>query len=239
MALLGGTGVLGARGLGASQPEADASLLSGCWDATTGEYVLPPLPYDYNALEPHIDEQTMRIHHDKHHAGYVKGLNTALAELARARQSGDATLIAHWSKQASFHGGGHVNHSLFWRCMAPAGQGGGGQPTGSLASAIDRDFGSFEGFSWQFREAAKAVEGSGWGWLVLEPVSGRLMVVQMENQQKLLFGGVMPLVGVDVWEHAYYLKYQNQRAAYVDAFMNVVNWPYVQETYERSRGVRE
>jgi Fe-Mn family superoxide dismutase len=117
--------------------------------------------------------------------------------------------------------------------MAPAGNGGGGRPSGELAQAIDRDFGSFDGFAWQFKEAAKAVEGSGWGWLAFEPIAGRLVVIQMENQQKLLFTGLVPLLGVDVWEHAYYLKYQNRRAEYVDAFMNVVNWPHVAALFDR------
>jgi len=237
MAALGGIGAVAGPALASGQPERvarDLRLLG--WDGEKGEYILPPLPYGYDALEPHIDEQTMRIHHDKHHAGYVSGLNRAQGKLAEARRSGDAALISHWSKQVSFHGGGHTNHTLFWRCMAPPGQGGGGRPSGTLASALDRDFGSFDAFSWQFREAAKAVEGSGWAWLVHEPLAGRLAVLQMENQQKLLFAGVVPLLGIDVWEHAYYLKYQNQRAAYVDAFMNVVNWPFVSELFEMAGG---
>ena len=230
LAFLGAGGALASRAAARVQP-ASGGVAGPGWDAAKGEYVLPPLPYDYGALEPHIDEQTMRIHHDKHHAGYVKGLNTALAKLADARQSGDASLIAHWSKQVSFHGSGHVNHTLFWLSMAPAGRGGGGEPSGALGAAIERDFGSFEKFSWQFREAAKSVEGSGWGWLVFEPFAGRLAVIQGENQQKLMLTGAVPLLGLDVWEHAYYLKYQNRRAEYVDAFMNVVNWDFVQSRF--------
>ncbi|MBK7405070.1 MAG: superoxide dismutase [Phycisphaerales bacterium] len=230
MALLGATGAFAASASGA-QPATGSPLAGLGWDSAKGEYTLPPLPYDYAALEPHIDAQTMQIHHDKHHAGYVKGLNNALAKLAEARQAGDAGLIAHWSKQLSFHGSGHVNHTLFWLGMAPSGKGGGGEPSGSLRAAIDRDFGSFDKFSWQFREAAKSVEGSGWGWLVFEPLGRRLAVIQGENQQKLMLTGAAPLLGLDVWEHAYYLKYQNRRAEYVDAFMNVVNWGFVQSRF--------
>lgn len=217
----------------AAQPEMGGPLIDVGWDAEQGKYVLPPLPYDYNALEPHIDAQTMRIHHDKHHQGYVNGLNSALEALAEARTSGDAKYVQYWTRKVSFHGSGHVNHTLFWLAMAPAGRGGGGQPQGALAQAIQRDFGSFDKFSWQFQSAAKTVEASGWAWLVFEPIAGQLTVLQVENQQKLLMTGVVPLLGIDVWEHAYYLKYQNRRAEYVSAFMNVINWPFVQKLYER------
>lgn len=231
MALIG-SGLAFAGAANAGQPESNSFLPIG-WDAEAGEYALPPLPYSYEALEPHLDAQTMRIHHEKHHAGYVRGLNAALKALEAARASGDASLMQHWSKQVSFHGSGHVNHTLFWLGMAPAGKGGGGKPAGALADAINRDFGGFDQFSWHFQAAAKSVEGSGWGWLVHEPISGRLAVVQMENQQKLLMTGCVPLLGIDVWEHAYYLKYQNRRADYVAAFMNVINWGHVQRLYER------
>jgi Fe-Mn family superoxide dismutase len=232
MALLGPGALLATTAAAASQPEAGLPALSQGWDEARGQYVLPPLPYAYGALEPFLDEQTMRIHHDKHHAGYVRGLNAALAGLAAARDSGDAGLVQHLTKKVSFHGSGHANHSLFWLGMAPAGEGGGGEPTGPLAAAISRDFGSFAKFSWQFQAAAKSVEGSGWGWLVFEPISGRLAVLQGENQQKLMMTGVVPLLGIDVWEHAYYLKYQNRRADYVAAFMNVINWLHAQRMFE-------
>ncbi|MDQ7014655.1 MAG: superoxide dismutase [Planctomycetota bacterium] len=235
MAMLG-SGLAFAGVATAGQPEADDSLISIGYDKATGEYVLPPLPYDYDALEPHLDAQTMRIHHDKHHAGYVRGLNAALAALAEARASGDASLIQHWTKKVSFHGSGHVNHTLFWLGMAPPSRGGGGEPSGKLADAIVRDFGGFDKFSWQFQAAAKSVEGSGWGWLVHEPISGRLTVLQVENQQKLLMTGCVPLLGIDVWEHAYYLKYQNRRSDYVAAFMHVINWGHVERLYERATG---
>lgn len=203
------------------------------WNEQTLEYELPPLPYAPDALEPHIDSQTMTIHHGKHHAAYVKGLNAALKALFDIRAgSGDASLISHWSRQLSFHGSGHINHTLFWLGMAPAGKGGGGMPTGKLLAQIERDFGSYEQFVAHFKAAAAAVEGSGWGWLAWEPVARQLLVLQMENQQKLLLTGVIPILGVDVWEHAYYLKFQNRRADYLDAYMNVVNWPWAGARFE-------
>ncbi len=205
------------------------------WDENLGEYVLSPLPYAYDALEPHIDARTMQIHHDRHHAGYVRGLNRALAELAKIR-AGESGPIQHWSRQLSFHGGGHINHTLFWEGMAPESEGGGGEPTGALAEAIGASFGSFDAFSTHFQAASRAVEGSGWGWLAFDPVSRRLLVLQMENQQKLLTTGMVPLLGVDVWEHAYYLQYQNRRGDYVAAFMNVINWPVIEARYAKASG---
>jgi Fe-Mn family superoxide dismutase len=205
------------------------------WDAAKNEYVLPKLPYAYDALEPHIDKLTMETHHSKHHDAYVKGLNRALSELAKIRDGqADPSMVKHWSRELSFHGGGHINHALFWHMMAPAGKGGGGQPTGTLAQAIDRDFGSFEKFVAHFKAAATQVEASGWAWLIREPYSGRLLVVQMEKQQDMMLTGAQPLLGIDVWEHAYYVKYQNKRADYVNAFMNVVNWRFVQDLFARA-----
>ena len=202
------------------------------WDAAAGEYTLPPLPYAYDALEPHIDAQTMEIHHSKHHAGYVRGLNRALAELTSARQARDAGLVKHWSREVSFHGSGHVNHTLFWNSMRPAGQGGGGSPTSALAQAMRESFSSVEQGLWQFKAASRSVEASGWGWLVHDPVSGGLLVIQGEKQQDLMMTGVVPLLGLDVWEHAYYLRYQNRRADYVEAFMNIIDWAAVGQRYE-------
>jgi Fe-Mn family superoxide dismutase len=195
------------------------------WDPASGRYVLPALPYAYEALEPHIDAQTMRLHHDIHHAGYVKGLNAALDALAEIRASArPAGEVKHWSRELAFHGSGHLLHTTFWHCMGPAG----GRPTGRIARQIDRDFGSFDAFASQFQAAAGAVEGSGWGLLVFEPLSRRLLVMQAEKHQNLTAWGVVPLVVVDVWEHAYYLKYQNRRQDYVSAFMNVINWDYAE-----------
>jgi Fe-Mn family superoxide dismutase len=199
------------------------------------KYELPPLPYDYNALEPHIDEQTMRLHHDKHHLGYVNGLNKALEKLEEARAAGDFAMVKHWSREAAFHGSGHFLHSIFWPNMAPAGNGGGGEPTGALAEQIVKDFGSFDNFKAQFTSASGAVEGSGWGLLVWEPNAGQLEVLQAEKHQNLTQWGVVPLLVLDVWEHAYYLKYQNARGSYVNAWWNLVNWADVAERFEAAR----
>ncbi len=193
-----------------------------------GEHVLPPLPYDVNALEPFIDGMTMGLHHSKHHQAYVSGLNAAEKALATARQNNDFALIQHWSRQAAFHGGGHWLHSMFWKVMAGKADGGGGEPSGALADAIKDSFGSFGAFKAQFSAAAKTVEGSGWALLHYRPADQRLIVLQAENQQKLTSWGATPIMGIDVWEHAYYLRYMNNRAAYVDNWWNVVNWKQVE-----------
>lgn len=184
-------------------------------------YELPALPYAYDALEPHIDEQTMHLHHDLHHKGYVDGLNKALDMLAAARESGDFALVKHWEREAAFHGSGHFLHSIFWQNMGPNK---GGEPKGALRQQIEKDFGSFDAFRKQFSAAANAVEGSGWALLVWEGNAGQLEILTSEKHQNLTQWGVVPLLVLDVWEHAYYLKYQNKRAAYVEAFWNVVNW---------------
>jgi len=191
------------------------------------EHKLPDLPYPYEALEPHIDAETMKLHHDKHHAGYVTNLNKAEKALADARAANDFALIQHWSKSAAFNGGGHALHSLFWTIMAPAGKGGGGEPAGALADKIKEDFGSFAAFKGQFGAAAKAVEGSGWALLHHRITDGRLIVLQAENQHKLSSWDSVPILGIDVWEHAYYVTYRNDRGKYVDAWWNVVNWEQV------------
>jgi Fe-Mn family superoxide dismutase len=241
MGTLGGLGAVAGIGMGAGSAWAGTAgpTVYGAqglgWDAAESKYTLPPLPYGYADLEPHIDEQTMRIHHDRHHQGYVSGLNTALAKLQEIRaDQGDPAVLEHWQRKLSFNAGGHVNHTLFWGNMAPEAQS--GDPEGPLADAIRRDFGSQEAFEKFFRETAGSVEGSGWAWLVHEPMGNRLMVLQMHNQQHSVFAGVTPLLGVDVWEHAYYLKYQNKRADYVQAFMNVINWPEVQRRYAIATG---
>jgi len=206
------------------------------WNQEAKQFSLPPLPYAYDALDSVIDEQTMRIHHDKHHNGYVKGVNNAIKQLEAIRwDQGDPALIQHWQRQLSFHMGGHVNHTLFWSGMKPESLGGGGQPTGNLSQLIKRDFGSFGKFAKQFKLAATKVEGSGWGWLVYEPVSRQLMVTQVQNQQNMMIAGAVPLLGVDVWEHAYYLKYQNRRADYVEAFMSIIDWEEISRRFEAAR----
>lgn len=205
--------------------------LIGAEPAPEGQHTLPPLPYAFDALEPHLDAQTMQLHHDKHHQAYVDGLNKAETELAKARISGDHSLVQHWMRQAAFHGGGHWLHSMFWKVMASPSAGGGGTPSGDLGAAIVNDFGSFDAFKAQFSAAAKAVEGGGWALLLLRRDDKRLLIQQAENQHKLTSWGAIPILGVDVWEHAYYLRYQNRRADYVTAWWNVVNWKQVQENY--------
>lgn len=187
-------------------------------------YELPQLPYEYNALEPHIDEPTLHLHHDKHHKAYVDGLNNAESKLADAREKGDFSGVKHWSRELAFHGSGHILHSLYWVTMAPAGKGGGGKPSDGLMRQLESDFGSYDNFSKQFTAAAIAVEGSGWALLVLSPLGRKLEILTAEKHQDLAQWGATPILTVDVWEHAYYLKYQNRRADYIAAWWNVVNW---------------
>jgi superoxide dismutase, Fe-Mn family len=208
------------------------------WDPMRREFVLPPLPYKVEALEPHIDRETMTIHREKHHDAYVKGANAALRRLAEIRENqGDLSLIKHWSRELAFHLSGHMNHCYFWASMAPVTQGGGGTPQtwSELAKAIDRDFGNFERFVAHFKSAATQVEGGGWAWLVHHRDTDMLMVMQAEKQQQMAVGGFIPLLGIDVWEHAYYLKYKWDRRSYVDAFMNLVNWPRIVEFHKKAR----
>jgi len=196
---------------------------------------LPPLPYDYAALEPHIDEQTMRIHHDKHHAAYVNGLNAAEAALEKARETGDFAAVQGLSRLVAFHGGGHANHTIFWLNLAPAGKGGGGEPSGELMAQIKKDFGDFGKFKSHFSAAAGAVEGNGWGVLGWHPILGKLYIQTMMNQQMLTVLGTIPVVMLDVWEHAYYLKYQNRRPDYVAAWWNVVNWKDAEARFAKAK----
>ena len=198
-------------------------------------FTLPPLPYDYAALEPHIDEQTMRIHHDKHHDAYVKNLNAALeghAELAALSIEallGKLDAVPEKARTAvRNNGGGHANHTLFWESMSP---GGATEPEGKLADAITSSFGSLKDFKEQFAKAAATRFGSGWAWLV--PEGKGLAITSTPNQDTPLMDGVTPLLGLDVWEHAYYLKYQNRRPDYVTAWWNVVNWSVVGKRFTR------
>ncbi len=198
-------------------------------------YELPPLPYPYDALEPHMDEQTMHLHHDMHHKAYVDGLNNAEKKMAEARASGDLALVKHWERELAFHGSGHFLHAMFWTNMAPAGKGGGGQPEGALADQIITDFGSFDAFKKQYSAAAVAVEGSGWAILAWQPEGNRLVILTAEKHQNLTQWGVIPLLVLDVWEHAYYLKYQNKRAAYVEAWWNIANWADAADRLQKAR----
>ncbi len=191
---------------------------------------LAPLPYAYDALEPHIDEQTMKLHHDMHHGAYVSGFNAAEKKLAEAREANDFSLVKHWERELAFHGSGHFLHDLYWKIMSPDG---GGRPEGKLLAQIEKDFGSYEAFEAQFKAASVAVEGSGWGMLVKNWFTGQLEILTAEKHQDLTQWVVEPLLVVDVWEHAYYLKFQNKRAAYIDTFMNVINWREIERRFDK------
>ncbi len=193
------------------------------------QHELPSLPYAYDALEPYYDAQTLELHHSKHHQGYVNGLNAALGKLQAARKAGDYGSIKHIDREIAFHGGGHTLHSIFWTNLKPNG---GGRPTGDLATAIDRYFGSFETFDQEMQAATNAVEGSGWGVLAVDPVSCGLAVLQIEKHQNQLLTGWVPIFVIDVWEHAYYLKYQNRRAEFTTAVMeHLVSWGNVADRF--------
>lgn len=196
------------------------------------KHELPPLPYEYSALEPHYDEQTVRLHHDAHHKAYVDGLNNAGAKLAEAREKGDFALVKHWEREIAFHGSGHLLHSLFWENMK---SNGGGPANGDVAGRIEKDFGGYEAFKKQFSAAAAAVEGSGWAILCWSPEFGELVILTAEKHQNLTQWGVVPLLALDVWEHAYYLKYQNKRAAFIEAWWNLVSWDDVNRRYLSAR----
>jgi Fe-Mn family superoxide dismutase len=225
--------LIGAAALSGATFLSDSSLKAAVMEPnSSGEYTLPPLDYNYDALEPHIDEQTMRLHHGIHHNGYVKGLNNALKGLKDARVSGDYSQVPYYTQKVSFHGSGHVLHSIFWKNMSPNG---GGKPKGKFANLIDSEFGSFDQFKSQFITASSKVEGSGWGILAYQPLGDQLVVLQAEKHQNLTQWGAVPLLVIDVWEHAYYLKYQNRRGDYVKAFFNVINWDDVAKRFSLAK----
>jgi len=197
-----------------------------------GGHTLPPLDYPYDALQPYIDEEIMRLHHQKHHQSYVDGLNKAERELQKARERKDFDLIKHWERELAFNGAGHYLHTLFWKIMGPEG---GGSPKGDLLKEINRSFGSFDQFKTHFSQAAEKVEGVGWAILVWSPRSGRLEILQAEKHQNLTQWDDIPLLAIDVWEHAYYLQYKNDRKSYVENWWNVVNWPEVEKRFEQAR----
>lgn len=201
------------------------------------EYKLPKLPYAYDALEPHMDAQTLKLHHDLHHAGYVKGANAAIKELGAARDGGDFKLVDHWTQKLAFHASGHLLHSLFWQNMAPAGKG--GTPSKEIEGAIAAAFGDSDKMKAQLLAAAKSVEGSGWGILGWQPFDQALMILQCQNHEKLTVWSVVPLLVVDVWEHAYYLKYQNKRGDYLEAWSQLVNWKDVSERFAKARKLKD
>ncbi|MCV7345823.1 superoxide dismutase [Mycolicibacterium rhodesiae] len=197
------------------------------------DYSLPELDYDYSALEPHISGQINEIHHSKHHATYVKGVNDALAKLEEARANADHAAIFPNEKNLAFHLGGHLNHSIWWKNLSPNG---GDKPIGELAAAIDDAFGSFDAFRAQFAAAANGLQGSGWAVLGYEPLGGKLLTFQLYDQQANVPPGIVPLLQVDMWEHAYYLQYKNVKADYVTAFWNVVNWADVADRFTAATG---
>ncbi|MBF0551488.1 MAG: superoxide dismutase [Deltaproteobacteria bacterium] len=235
--LMKGLGVAAlVAGAGAMILPAGAASEKDATKPASRECQLPALPYPYDALEPVIDKETLTIHHDKHHAAYVNNFNNAMKKLAEARTSGDYSLIKHWSRELAFNGSGHVLHTLYWENMAPA-PNGGGQPKGDLLRAMDMSFGGFDQFKAQFVAATNAVEGSGWGILAHEPFRGHLVILQAEKHQDLTIWGVYPIMVCDVWEHAYYLKYQNRRPEYVENFFKIINWPAVEKKYKAVKDV--
>ena len=195
-------------------------------------YTLPELPYDYAALEPHISGRIMELHHDKHHAAYVAGANSALEALAAAREEGNLGAINLWEKNLAFNLGGHTNHTIFWNNLSPNG---GGEPEGELAEAINDSFGSFEKFRAHFTATALGIQGSGWAVLAYDSISGKLVIFQLFDQQANVPVGTVPLFMVDMWEHAFYLDYLNVKADYVKAWWNLVNWENVASRFQAAR----
>ena len=205
-----------------------------------GKYTLPEMPYAYDALEPHIDAQTMEIHHTKHHQKYTDMMNGALEKLSPELQENDIEeILSNINKvpddvkgAINFNGGGYDNHKLFWNSMK---QNGGGEPTGAIADAINDSFGSFAEFKELFSSKTAPIQGSGWGWLVYNPGSGKVEYKAMSNQTSPRTEGLVPLLGLDVWEHAYYLKYQNKRPDYIAAWWNVINWDEVNDRLSKAK----
>jgi Fe-Mn family superoxide dismutase len=196
------------------------------------KYVLPELSYDYGALEPHISGRIMELHHSKHHAAYVAGINTALEQLEEARAKNEFGNINKLQKDLAFHLGGHVNHSIFWNNLAPNQ---GEKPEGELAAAIDEFFGSFDAFRAHFNAAALGIQGSGWAFLAWDSLGERLIIEQLYDQQGNVAAATVPLLMLDMWEHAFYLDYQNVKGDYVKAFWNIVNWADVQARFAAAR----
>ena len=197
------------------------------------KYTLPDLAYDFAALEPHISGRIMQLHHGKHHAAYVTGANATLDLMAEAREKNDLTWINKLQKDLAFNLGGHVNHSIFWKNLSASG---GDKPTGELAAAIDEYFGSFDGFRAHFSANAMGIQGSGWSILAWDVLGERLIIEQLYDQQGNLVAASVPLLMLDMWEHAFYLDYQNVKADYVAAFWNIVSWQDVQARFEAARG---
>jgi Fe-Mn family superoxide dismutase len=197
-------------------------------------YTLPDLPYDYAALEPYTSAEILELHHDKHHAAYVRGANTTLERLAEARERGDWETIVGLEKNLAFNVSGHVLHSIFWKNLSPDG---GGKPGGELAAAIEEYFGSFDGFKAHLNESSVTIQGSGWGVLAWEPLGRLLIVEQVYDHQGSVGNGSIPLLAFDAWEHAYYLQYKNVKASFFDALWNIVNWDDVAARFDVARNL--
>lgn len=226
-------GLLGSSAFGATANEPDSILYHGTFD-DQGFYALPPLPYAYEALEPYIDATTMHLHHDLHFAAYMKGLNTALQNLDQARETGNYSNISLLENDLAFHGAGYMLHSIFFKNMAPAGS----TPISkSLTDILTQHFRSFDAFKAHFSAAASAVQGSGWAILGYQPIGNRLIILQAEKHQNFTQWNIIPILALDVWEHAYYLKYQNKRKDYIDAWWNVVNWQNVEERIQAAQAL--
>jgi superoxide dismutase, Fe-Mn family len=199
------------------------------------QYHIPPLPYDFGALEPAISGEIMNLHYTKHHQGYVNNLNKALEQYEEANQKQDLVTMESLLSAIKFNGGGNINHSIFWTNLSPKNKEGGVPPNGALAQAINQDFGSLQNLIDQLSAKAIAIQGSGWGWLGYDKAQHRLALATCDNQDPLVIKGLIPLLGIDVWEHAYYLQYKNVRPDYVKAIWSVVNWKNVAERYEKAR----
>lgn len=195
-------------------------------------FKLPELPYDFNALEPVISAEIMTLHYTKHHSAYVTNLNKALEQYADAEAKSDLPAMIALQQAIRFNGGGNVNHSIFWTNLAPTKQGGGTPPTGPIADAINKEFGSLDKFIEQFSARTVAIQGSGWGWLGFNKARNRVEIVTCDNQDPLSTKGLVPLLGIDVWEHAYYLQYKNVRADYVKEIWKIINWKNVSERFD-------
>jgi len=196
-------------------------------------YQLPELPYAYNELAPYISEEQLKLHHDKHHLAYVNGANAIFEKLTKARMEKSDLDMKATLKELSFHIGGHILHSIFWQNLAPVSKGGGGQPTGELAEKINLEFNDFERFKKEFSQTALSVEGSGWAGLIYEPENDRLLIMQIEKHNVNIFSQAKILLVLDVWEHAYYLDYKNERAKFIEAFWNLVNWSEVEKNLKK------
>lgn len=198
-------------------------------------FQLPALPYDFGDLEPVISAEIMTLHFTKHHQAYVTNLNKALEQYAEAQQKNDLSAMASLLSAIKFNGGGNINHSIFWTNLAPKNQGGGTPPSGGLAKAIDQEFGSLQTLIDQLSALSVGIQGSGWGWLGFDKAHQRLVITTCDNQDPLVTKGLIPLLGIDVWEHSYYLQYKNVRADYVKAIWNIINWKNVAERFEKAK----